>query len=170
MSFSRSRRATSTRRPQVAQRRPMSAPSRTTRQVSPPHGCGLRSTTTSSRKNGTGPLARACVMAEKSKGGEALSGRGHERGQVQSGLFGDREARVAVDELELSDDPTRPRHRDVDDVRRADGADHPRTAQLMTVDRDRAIHRAREIAVRSDTDLIHRYRFGPGVAKLVHEI
>src|SRR5207245_4736502 len=68
------------------------------------------------------------------------------------------------------DDPTGARHRDVDDVRRADSADRPRAAQLMTVDRDRAFRRPGEIAVRSDTDLIHRYRFSSGVAELVHEI
>src|SRR5438309_3798700 len=170
MSFSRSRRAISTRRPQVEQRRPMSAPSRTTRQVSPPHGCDLRSTTTSSRKNGSGPFARAWVMAAKSKGGEPLSGRGGERREVQTGLFGDREACAPVDELELSDDPTGARHRDVNDVRCADGADHPGTAHLMTIHRDRAVRRAGEVTLRSDADLIHRYRFGPGVAQLDHEL
>src|SRR5207249_437711 len=93
-----------------------------------------------------------------------------ERGEIQCGLFGDGEASVAIDELELSDDPPGPRHRDVDDVRRSDRADAPRSAKGMAIDGDRAIGRPGEVAAGSDANVVHRYRFGPGVAQLVHKI
>src|SRR5687768_11852239 len=54
MRLSRSRRGRSTRRPQVWHLTPISAPSRTTLQSSPPHGCGFLSRTTSPTANGIG--------------------------------------------------------------------------------------------------------------------
>ena len=46
------------RRPHVVQRRPRSAPSRSTSQARPPHGCGRRSSRRSPRRNGTGAVMR----------------------------------------------------------------------------------------------------------------
>jgi hypothetical protein len=51
---SRSRRGNSTRRPHVRHLTPISAPSRTTLQSNPPHGCGFLSRTTSPTANGIG--------------------------------------------------------------------------------------------------------------------
>src|SRR5215212_8344539 len=51
---SSSRRGRSTRRPHVTHLTPISAPSRTTRQSKPPHGCGFLSRSTSPTANGIG--------------------------------------------------------------------------------------------------------------------
>src|SRR6266545_1822139 len=56
-------RGSNTLRSQVRQRMPISAPRRTTRQVSPPQGCGLRICTTSPRlisSGGAGTIASYC--------------------------------------------------------------------------------------------------------------
>src|SRR5438552_16932465 len=170
MSFSRSRRATRTRRPHVPQRRPISAPSRTTRQLSPPHGCCFLKTTTSSRENGTGPFARVCVMAAKSSRRSGSSGRDDLRRKVQSGLFGDSEMRVAVDELELTDDAAGSGHGHVYDIRRTDRADRPRSAKRSIVDGERVIDRACEVALRALTHPVHRDRLSAGVPQPVHAL
>src|SRR5438045_3104347 len=78
--------------------------------------------------------------------------------------------RRPIDELELPDDPPGPRHRDIHDVRRPDGADGPLAAQGRAVDGKRVICGGGEEAAWSDANLVHADPLGTGVAELVDEI
>src|SRR5438874_10388656 len=109
-------------------------------------------------------------MAAKSSRRSGSSGRDDLRWKVQSGLFGDRETGRAIDELELTDDAAGPRHCDVHDIWRTDRADHPRTAERPAIDRDGVVRGSGEVALRTDTHVVHRNRLGAGVAELIDEV
>src|SRR5439155_742267 len=85
-------------------------------------------------------------------------------------LFRDVEARRAVNELELLDDAAGPCHRDVHDLRRADGTDRPWTAYRYVIDSERTVRGDTEVRPRTHPHGIHRDGLGARVAKLVHEI
>src|SRR5438309_8692225 len=75
-----------------------------------------------------------------------------------------------IDELELTDDPTGSCHRHIHHIRRTNRTDRPWPAKRPTIDRDRAIRRPREVALRTDPHVVHPYRLGARVAQLVHEV
>ena len=115
------RRSRRTWRPQVWQRRPMSAPSRSTSHVSPPHGWARRSRTTSPRNSvRTGRVGHRRVRVSKPRMTVGRDERPVGRRQLEPLDRRDRDDDVRLRRGQLGDDPAGPGQRARQLVRRAD--------------------------------------------------
>ena len=131
------RRSSRTWRPHVWQRSPMSAPRRSTSQVSRRTGAARRRRTTSPRSSGEDGLC----LASAGQGIKGADGRAPERasGSVAGSSMpvdrGDRHDDVRLRRRELGDDAARPGQRTGQLVRRADRRELEAVAQELALDR-----------------------------------
>ena len=156
-------------RSHVRQRRPMSAPSRSTSQVSPPHGCVRRRRTTSpSSRSRTGRSGTAGRVSEPwtAVTRDEVTVRGRDADAVHGRDLDDH---VRLRRGELGDDPARSRQGPGELVRRADrGARTDRRAG--TVDRDGSPGDPTVTTPGTSRTLSIAIASAPGVAQLVDEV